>query len=94
MDTATANLEMCGYEYLEWPARLNSGLISLSRAVQMFSQLFVAVYLALFTAATPLTVRKNSVTVSLARRINVIGSKTFVELDKARAKSLMRSATQ
>ncbi|EKM48116.1 uncharacterized protein PHACADRAFT_80588, partial [Phanerochaete carnosa HHB-10118-sp] len=60
----------------------------------MFSQLFVAVYLALFTAATPLTVRKNSVTVSLARRINVIGSKTFVELDKARAKSLMRSATQ
>lgn len=60
----------------------------------MFSQLFIAVYLALFAAASPLTVRNSPVTIPLARRFNATGSKRFLELDQARAKFLKHSATQ
>jgi len=60
----------------------------------MFSQLFIAVYLALFAAASPLTVRNSPVTIPLARRFNATGSKRFLELDQARAKFLKHSAIQ
>ncbi|EKM61852.1 uncharacterized protein PHACADRAFT_83207 [Phanerochaete carnosa HHB-10118-sp] len=60
----------------------------------MISQLFVAVYLALFAAATPLTVRKSPVTISLSRHFNTTGSKTILEFDQARAKFLKQSAAQ
>ncbi|EKM61854.1 uncharacterized protein PHACADRAFT_248741 [Phanerochaete carnosa HHB-10118-sp] len=60
----------------------------------MFSQLFVAVYLALFAAATPLTVRNSPVTVSLARRFNQTGSKTVLELDQARARFFQRTTAR
>ena len=53
----------------------------------MLFQLFVAVYLALFAAASPLTVSKSPVTIPLARRFNITGSKNIVELDQARAKA-------
>ncbi|EKM50006.1 uncharacterized protein PHACADRAFT_200857 [Phanerochaete carnosa HHB-10118-sp] len=60
----------------------------------MFSQLFVAVYLALFAGATPLTVRSPPMTISLARHLNSTGSRTVLELDQMRMEFLKQSATR
>ena len=60
----------------------------------MFSQLFVAVYLALYAAASPLTIRTSPVSIPLARRFNSTGSKTILELDQARARFLKSGAAQ
>jgi hypothetical protein len=60
----------------------------------MFSQLFIAVYLALYAAASPLTVRTSPVTIPLARRFNITGSKNVLELDQARARFLKSGVAQ
>ena len=53
----------------------------------MFTQLTVTVYLALIAAATPLVVRKNPVTVPLARRLNITSGTKLADIDRARAKA-------
>ena len=60
----------------------------------MFSQLFIAVYLALYAAASPLAVRNSPVSIPLARRFNITASKNVLELDQARAKFLKSGAAQ
>ena len=53
----------------------------------MFCQLTVTITLALLTAASPLVVRQNPITLPLARHFNFTGTKTIKELDQARAKA-------
>lgn len=49
--------------------------------------------LALGVAATPLVVRDNPVTISLARHINITGSQNVLARDRARAKALQTPAS-
>ena len=61
----------------------------------MFSQLFVAVYLALFTAATPVVVRDSPITIPVVRRLNFTsGTKVLLEQDQARARFLKSGAAK
>lgn len=59
----------------------------------MFAQLAVTVALALSSAATPVVVRDNLITLPLARRFNITGSKTVHQRDQARAQGF-RHATR
>ncbi|EKM61755.1 uncharacterized protein PHACADRAFT_112598 [Phanerochaete carnosa HHB-10118-sp] len=54
----------------------------------MLSQLFVALSLVAFTAASPVVIRNSPVTLPLARRFNTNSGHTIAEIDQSRAKAL------